>query len=437
MRGVVGSAVLALALSTAATSHAKASIQAQLLFSGAYNSNILNVPADATPGPQGDFQFELRPSLILTTGVPRAVQRLAYLFDLFVFAKNGDADSYTHRVEWGGVFLPSKTTQMLLFAAFNEGRLNTFTLTQSSATQPVLVTPPGGVTFIGGQTTETFAWDVTALWRLTQSLAFSGYWPLDPRTSPDTYTLDSHVIPERVFQYDAIGLDLRNNYVLYSQLVAPDGTVTAQQQTLLNSLTARWRHDFGHFWNSELTAGLIEGNVLGADGPSVWMPTGLAAIRYLHPYAQVDLSYAHTVQPNPLVAQTFELDQVALRGGLPLGLKTHLWLSAAVAYQYAKELDFLNGTTVGRAQVVAVDGTLIWAPRTEIQLFARYQYADQIGYAQDPLPLPSYTRQVGLIGMIVTYPGDPAAVVPNRQALRVDRTDVVGIPEPHSRPQLQ
>src|SRR5205807_1515729 len=62
----------------------------------------------------------------------------------------------------------------------------------------------------------------------------------------------------------------------------------------------------------------------------------------------------------------------------------------------------------------------------------RYSYFDQIGHPQDFAPQPSISRMTGMLGVAGQWPGEPAAVVPTRQALRVDRTDEPGVPEPHS-----
>src|SRR4051812_5543888 len=92
-------ALLATALLTTlpAPAFGKASLQAQVALSGAWTDNILSVPDIPAPGgqpPQSDFYFELRPALFLTTGGPRAVQRLGYTFSASLFASHSEANSY-------------------------------------------------------------------------------------------------------------------------------------------------------------------------------------------------------------------------------------------------------------------------------------------------------------------------------------------------------
>src|SRR3954454_11530750 len=150
-------AVVGTALAFALVAHAKSSIQGQVLASAGWDNNVLGVPADQNP--QQDAIFEIRPSLILPPGTARLVNRLSYTFDATLFATATEADSYTQRLDWTGFFQTSKTTDLLVLASFQQGRLNTFNLTTGSAAQPIGVQPGGGVTFLGGTASESLGWD--------------------------------------------------------------------------------------------------------------------------------------------------------------------------------------------------------------------------------------------------------------------------------------
>jgi hypothetical protein len=430
-----------------ATARAKWALQGVAVANAGWTDNVLSVPSNPPPGtagPQADFFFDLRPSLVFTAGSPRFITRLAYTFDANLYATHSEADSYSNRLDWTGFILPSRTTELLIALSAREGRLNTFNLAEGSAATPIQVTPIGGTTYVGGSAQELFSWDITPQWRFVQSLGFNAYLPLDPRLSPNTFEVDTHYITERAFRHDAFGVDLRLDYSIFTEVrgpvLGPDGTTTADgvvtpaQSQLILAPVAKWRHDYGHFWNSELDAGVIVVFPLSQTGSPIVQPAGLAAIRYLHPYGQADLSYAHTVQPNALAAQTFALDQLTLRGSVPFGQKSHVALSAAAGYQHGRVIDFGTGGTLSNVDLIVVDATLTWAPRAEFNIFARYQYFNQIGHEGDFTPEPSFARNTVMIGVTGTYPGAPAAVVPTREALRVDRSDAVTIPEPHSEP---
>jgi len=456
-------AILAIAAVARPAGADRVSLQGIALASAGWTNNILSVPVpDAnsptgTVGPQADWFFELRPSVALTTGSPRAIQRLAYTFDATLYASHSEANSYQNRLDWAGFFLPSKTVEVLVAASLTEGRLNTFNLTQGSQGTMIAVLPPGGTTFIGATLLQSMQWEFEPKWHFVQSLGFNAYVPIDPRLSPNSFEVDTHWIVERAFRYDAAGLDLRMDYATYTEVRGPvldptcgtptgppscnaagfnsNGVVAPGSSQVIAGLVAKWRHDFGHFWNLELNLGGLVVVPANGVGNPIAQPSGLAAIRYLNPYAQIDLSYAHTVQPNTLVGQTFALDSVTLRGGVPFGQKSKVALSAAGGYQHGRVLDFSTGGALSTVDLIVADATLSWTPRRELSAYLRYQYFDQIGNPDDFAPQPSLSRQTVMLGVTGTWPGEAAAVVPTRQALRVDRSDAVGIPEPHSEPQ--
>ncbi|MFI5290971.1 MAG: hypothetical protein ACHQ17_15030, partial [Polyangia bacterium] len=405
---------------------------------GGWTDNVLNLPQA-----ESDFLFEVAPGLLLTAGSPRAVQSLGYDFTADLFVTHSEANSYTHQLTWRGFFLPSKVTQLFLSVAAQEGRLNTFNLQSGSALTPVTVIPAGGVTFFGLIAGEGLGWDITSHWRFDQSLTFNAFVPLDPRDQPNSLEVDQHLAASRSWRRDSLGLDYRLDVTEFTAVrgavmradgtTDPNGVLSAESQIIINSPVVKWRHDFAHFWNVELDGGFVEASLAGG-AQTVWEPAALAAARWLHPNGSVELEYSHTVQPNPLIAETFGIDEVALRGSVPFGVKSHVGLSTSVAYQYAREIDFSTGGQLSTAHVILADATLGWNPIEAVQLFARYQYFNQIGFATDPAPQPSFSRNLVMIGVSGKWPGDSAIRVPSRAALRVDRADEVGIPSPHSAP---
>jgi hypothetical protein len=442
MRRRCAAALLAAALSITLplAAHAKTSLQGRLALSAAWTDNVLSVGLIPSTGqrPESDFYYEIAPSLLLATGGARMVHRLNYAFVATLFTLHPEANSYNHRLDWAGYFQTSPTTELFLTAAISQGRLNTIALRTSSATTPVQVQQAGGQTFMGANVTELFGWDITSKWRFTQSAALGMFFPLDPRNTPQSFDVDQHLIFERAWRKDALNLDLRVDYVHFSEVrgptvvndvANPNGVVTPSQDVFINSATLRWRHDFGHFWNSELNLGIIEASRVSG-GVAIIQPAAMAAMRYLHEYGSGELMYQHGVQPNVIVAQTFVNDMVALRGSVPLGLASHVVLSTAVAYNHARVIDFEAGGDLSRTHLILADATLTYIPRLEVQVFARYQFFDQVGSPDDFLPQPNFRRHTVMLGIIGTYPGEAAAVVPSRDALRVDRSDAVGIQAP-------
>jgi hypothetical protein len=452
--------VLAIAIGLSSSAAAKVSVQGFAGASAGWTDNILNVPSltmnsPATAvGPEADWFFDLRPGLALTTGVPRAIQRLAYTFDATLFASHNEANSYQNRVDWAGFFLPTKTMELFINASLTQGRLNTFNLTQPTGAVAMGVVPAGGTTYVGSSLMELLSWEFEPNWRFVESLAFNSYAPIDPKLSPDTFEVDTHFAVERGLRHDAFALDLRLDYSMFTAVhgpvsdptfptgLNPNGVIAPGLQQVITVLVGKWRHDFGRFWNLELDLGGLAVVPANGSGSPIWQPAGLAAIRYQHLYAAGELIYAHTASPNLLVGEIFAIDSVSLHAAVPFGIKSHLTLAASGGYQRGSILAFesINGAATGTVAVsdlFLADATLTWTPRHEVSAYLRYSYVDQIG-SGNPNPSlepPTFARNTIMLGVMGTYPGEAAAVVPSRQALRVDRADAIGAPEPHSDPQ--
>ena len=308
--------MLALAASLSSSASAKTTLQGIATASAGWTDNILSAPV----APEADWFFDLRPGLALTTGTPRAIQRLGYTFDATLYASHSEANSYQHRIDWSGFFLPSKTIELFLNASLSEGRLNSFNLTQSSGSAMLTVLPPGGTTYVSTTVLELMSWEFERNWRFVESIGFNAYAPIDPKLSPNTFEVDTHFIIERALRHDAFAFDLRVDYSAFTAVHGPvadptsptgfnpNGTVAPGLQQVINTLVAKWRHDFGYFWNLELNFGALAVVPANGSGSPIWQPAGLAAIRYLHPYVSGELVYSHTASPNLLIAEMLSMD---------------------------------------------------------------------------------------------------------------------------------
>jgi hypothetical protein len=435
---VVGAAALATMAAAAGggTAHAKATLQGQLGASLGYTDNVLNTPTSANP--VGDGFAEIRPSLILTTGTARAIQRLSYTLTGNLYFTRTEANSYTNRLEWSALVLPSRRSDLQLAVSLSQGRLNTFNFGQLNEVAPGAVRITGGANFVATALREALTYELTPVWRLTQGVAFGAVFVVDePRTTSNTITTDATVGADRVFRMDSIGLELRLGYLAFLDPAVTDAntgmtTPGATRHGMLNTLTSRWRHDFGRAWTIEAQLGVVEANRLDGSSTVVWQPYAFAAARVAHAWATGELSYTHTVTPSALAGSLFTIDGAMLRGTFLLGQRTGLTLTAGGGYQYARQASF-DGVETARAHVGLVEGALNWVATREVSLFARYNF-----FRQAPLEmttttgagLPDLSRHTILVGIAAIYPADPGAVVP-RAPHRVDRTDTEGIPPPH------
>jgi hypothetical protein len=442
-----GVAIAALALLINGSALAKSSLQGQLTLSGGWTDNILSTPYTSNGGipltvrPESGWFGEVRPSLIFTTGDPRAVQRLAYTFDALLYAEHTEADSWSHRLEWQGFFLPSRTSEMILTAVANQGRLNGLLLSQVAmpGVAAPLTIPSTSTDFYSVFLGEAANTDVTAHWRVTQTLSFNTYQPYEGSavTAP-TYDLNLGLGADYSFRRDAFGFNVVADYIHFD---STGPTSPSREQSTL-PVTLRWRHDFGHWWALDLSVGETTAVVHSFDTTSnTWVtnhdtqPTGALALRCTYRYAGCEFNYSHTVQINVLAGGgVFSVDNFGLRGGVPFGEASHVALSLGFNYAHARQIALDTGGVVSNLDTITADATLFWTPRAEVSIFARYQLVDQYGHAEDFLPLPSVMRNTVTVGITGLYPGEAAVVVPTQSALRVDRADFEGIPEPHSQP---
>src|SRR5262245_16180038 len=136
------------------TAWASVDLQGQLSTSGGYNSNVTNAPTNANlstdpnaPRVEADEFFDVRPSLVLTAGTPRALNRLAYAFSANLFLEHSNANSYSHALDWAGFFLLSPTTDLLVTANGSYAQTNTLTTLNPPDGQTLQVTPQGETKF--------------------------------------------------------------------------------------------------------------------------------------------------------------------------------------------------------------------------------------------------------------------------------------------------
>jgi hypothetical protein len=435
-------AVVIVGLASAPARAGRVGVQGTFTGDLAWTDNVMNAPSNAPAAlllrpPVADFFFELRPGVILSSGAPRFVSRAEYFFQADLFARESEGNSYSNTLSWQSFYLASPRSELLFSVLGQQGRLNTFNLTEPSSASPVSVLSAAAAStnFAQVSSSEVLLYHLPQAWTVSQSLIGRAWFDLDPGLLPNVYEVVGNVAPTHRWTVDSLALDLRFDFVYYDQVRDPKSNVVTAPalSQLLNQLSVRWRRDWTSFWNTELAAGIVEANNVGSASIAIVQPAGLAALRYNHRRGTGELMYQHMTQPNAVAASTFALDEVALRGTLPFPEKTHLYFSATAAYQHARQIDFATGLTVSRAEIAVVDGTMRWQPRPEVGAFLRVSLFDQIGHPDDgPQAQLNIRRTVIMLGLNVSYPAAPVARVPTQQSQRVDRSDMESIPEPHS-----
>lgn len=435
-------AALVLALVAGAPAAAGPFLQGSVSLNGGWTDNGSGAPS-GTGGAATDVYGEIRPSLLLLTGTPRTVVRLGYSLTGALHLQS-ELDSYTNRIDAAAALAPAKTTTLFLFLSATEGPL----LTQLTQADPsggqVMVLPSGNNVLLSTGAGASLHWEITPRWRLSTALAFSLVAPLTSPREPLNLVADGGVGFDHLWARDSLGAQARVAFADYGAthtpvtLMNPSGIASPEQRAMTSSLTVRWRHDFGHFFTSNLAAG-ASGSFHADGSGQQWGATGSAALHYVHPIAQAALSYSHGVEPNAFTGQTYNVDTVSLRAGLPLGRRTQLMLSASTGYQHASVTGATGGNS-GDVDVVMADVGLTWWPRPELSVGARYQLSDQFGSSNTmTVPTsatgsPSFLRNLVMVSLTVRYPSTPYPLAFPRIGVRVDGTDQAASTPAHAEP---
>src|SRR5215831_4761559 len=404
------------------------SLVGALSVGGGYTDNVIAAPDD-TAAREGDSFAEVRPSLILGYRSERALHRLSYAFSASFFVQHSEANSYSNVLDYNAAIETSARTVLQLGASASEGRFNTFNLLRMPSTQAVGALPTGGFTYLALGAREGLTWDPTPRWRAIQGLRFSTFSGLgNDVVLPTSYDTVLDLRTDRSWATHALGAELRSDYTLFGETRAMGMVVVPRRQQIVETLLARWRHDLNPSWSSELDAGIT--TALNADdfGKYIVEFAGGAALRYRKDPGQAELAYTHGAQPNVFVGQSFVVDAVALRAGLPVWARI-LTLDGATGYSHGRAIDVGTGMTGSSVDVWLADAGLLWLPPSLQLAFAlRYAHFQQLGASSGMVGLPSITRNVVLLTVSGAYPGQPAARGGGRAegfepGSRVDRSD--------------
>ncbi len=418
-----------------------------LQFGGSFNlgwtDNVLNTPS-ATRGavfpqqaPIADFFGDLRPSLVLTTASARIVQQLTYTFSYTYFFRNAAANGYSNTLSWAGAMYPSRRSELVLGIITSQSEVTT----QSFATDPgaPVLLRPGRVNAFSFSVREQLSHELTSRVRLGQTLTISITDPITPKTIPTNISTDLGGTVDYTWRKTALGAVARVNYFQSLEQkgegTLPDGTMgqvvlSPSQAFFTSTLMVRWRQDFGNFWSSDLALGVL--HTVGTTGRGQLGPSAAAALRYSRPEASAGLTYSHSTQPSPFLAQNFLSDSIGLAVAAPLGTETKLSLNLSTSYTYSRQL-LGDGSEGGRSHQATGDVSLSYNPIPGLSLYLRGQAIHQLSIEGSAFPLPSVFRNSVLIGINGFYPAQAAAIVPRALASRVDGTDRVLIQDPSRR----
>ncbi len=421
-RAPTGHAALVFLLGTLGVSSAAASphLQAVGESSLGYTDNAQASPRTVDLRTKSAF-WMLSPGLTLALVSPRNLQRISYRYEYDFYFNSAASSSSVNRLDYRGFFdLSRRITLVLGGRATQSDRFNSVAFAAPGA-GAVGALPVGTGSYLDAAGDQAFSFDVAEDWRAWQSSSVIAETPLFDTTAPTTVGAGLRVGIERSFLFDAVGVEGRGDYTTVSGSVSVDGSPAEVQQQLTGGGVALWRHDWGRYLSSSTEAGALRVERLNT-GKALWTPIGSAALFYATEAGDAQLAYSHALTTNALLGQSLIVDEVRLRGGLPLTEKGELLLSGSCAYQRGRLLDE-RAELATKVQVFLADVSLGWQATKLLGLGVRYEHIQQKSGSDTP-PLPvSFVQNSVLIGAALKFPPERDMPRPYRAPRRVDRGD--------------
>jgi hypothetical protein len=389
-----------------------------------YTDNVQSSPDPPVPGvPEktGDAFLLLSPGVVLASTAPGAVHRASYIYTANLFLSESDGNSSSNRLDYLLFLDPAPRYTLLLGASVLQSHRNSAGLLPTASSTPLGAALPGTTSFVQLRGEEALGVEVARDWRATQGWFGSLQTPLSDEPAPRTYETGARLGIERLWIEDAAGVEGRAVYSLVTGGTRADGTPTGNQRQLVAAGVFRWRHDWGYDFTSRAEAGVMRVQRLDS-GRGFWEPTGAAALAYATEDGEAEVAYEHTATTSPLLGESFLIDEVRLRGSLPLADDGVVTIGLSTGYQDGR-LIAEDATLQTSVDVFLGDIALGWQTTDELTLDVRYQHAEQRSDAvAPPLPL-SYARNTVMLGAIVAIPPEREMPRRYRPPRRVDRTD--------------
>lgn len=380
-----------------------------------WTDNAQSSPDNAVPGvPEkaADALAVLSPGILLTRGTRGSVQRFGYTTSVTLYWHERDANTWSNRLEYQGLFDLDPRTSLLLGQSATATRAWTATVLTPAGASELGATMQGTGTMLTLTTDELLSHDLSESLRGWQSVRFSYGTPVDDETHP--YSTDTllGVGIERSFRFDAVGGELRAEY----------GTVSPGDiRQLASTAVAIWRHDWGRQLASRLEAGVMRVDRLGSRR-HFWHPSAMAALFYAEDWGAAELSYAHRATTSVTLGQTLLIDEVRLSGVVPLVGERTLVAAGSAGYQRGRIIEE-DASPGARLDVTLADLGLAWQVAPALALGLRYQHVRQLSDATRPPQPLSFQRNTVMAGLSIRLPPETEPGRPLRQPTRVDRSD--------------
>ena len=380
---------------------------------------------------ESDFFYEAAPGLLFTFESPNSIQELIYEFRYVGYVDNSDANSFGHRVGWQGFFLLSRRAELTLGAGVTSGETNTFRAPDGAVTSDFM---PTGTEYVGANATELIHYIINRTLRATQTLSIQRLDSHAGDIETDGTTIGASFGLDRSWKRDGLGVTGGLNYVTFTQ-------ADESHDQISTMIEAQWRRDLSLRWSTLVNAGLstiIPILDQPEDDPRevVHSPTAGASLAYFPRWGSLRLGVRRAMTASLFLAQNTVTDSATLNAWLPIP-----WF---VEDPLAPILTASGGLSVQRSQLVNLEvaggevanaygasAALHYSPfGSEVGVSLRYSLFHQ---SDDPNAIAprfeQFTRNTIMLEVHGRWPEERAAVMPQRDALRVDGTDMTPVGE--------
>lgn len=413
MRVLALCAVLGAALGATSHAHAQAGLTERLRIQGIYSNQTGKTPPD-------DFAGQVVPELSLLVLGKRSQLRVTYTFA--ATAHTTLPTDIANRVNLTSTFELSKRTTLLLSADAGHSTVANALILGGSSTVPVGAVPLTTGQLLTTRVSEGTSWEAGPVVRFNQSVGASYITTIDAPQSLDSYLVNAIVSVDRTWKSDAVGIDFRGGYSVSRAEPLP------QEHLIPLAVTPHWRHDISQTLSSSVAAGAFI--VLSPDPGTRALvgPFGQASLTYLLDDATLSMIGSVGAQPNALTAQLLFAEQVTLRATAPLSIERGVVASSSVGYVHSTIIDAAaNVARDPNADTFIADAGLGWLPTPAVELFARYQFLQQVSAESAVAATPQFQRNAVILGIQLSSRPDPIHV-PTRFPQRVDRSDAAPPP---------
>lgn len=306
---------------------------------------------------------------------------------------------------------------MLLSAEAGHTSLTNALILRAPADAPVGALPLTAGQLVTARVAEGTSWEASPVVRVGQTADALYVKAINSPTAQESYLVNAIASVDRSWKVDTLGIDFRAGYA-WSHT---EGTPPSRLVPL--AVTPHWRHDISRNLSALFVAG---GSIVLSLDPGtrpLLAPFMQASFLYLVDDATFELTGSVGTQGNSLTAQLLYADQIVLRVATPLSVRHAVVASASVGYTHGSVVDLRRDTLQPPGfDTFIADAGIGWSPTAAVELFARYQFLDQITADTALATTPALQRNAVILGVQLSS-GPSATRVPTRFPQRVDRSD--------------